>query len=670
MSDNDFNNDFEDDENFNNKTPKKEPSNKNKTSIDIDKINEIIGTLSPDQYSAATYTKSNALLIAPAGTGKTRTMTSRYLYLASQNIPLNRIVMCTFTNAAANELINRVKEAVNEDFENLWIGTTHSIGLKIIRHNSKLLGFSNVDTILDREQQEEIIKNMMKNHNHPANETPNEINSIIRILKFIENSKENLKSPEAAISDYNENNLNWGVVSAYEDLIIYKAYEDFKKSYDMLDYNDMLYIPTKLIESNENVKSEWRNMFDHIMVDEYQDLSKTQIRLLKNIIKPGSTIFYAAADDDQSIYSWRGSDIKATIDFKKYWNNAEIILLRDNYRTPRSIYSHASKLIINNSERHDKDVRTRSDPKAMIRVFPKDSKTEEKEAIVENIKKAVKTFEIEYSNVAILCRSNKECQEFATYLSSKDIPINLHESLKLSAAPIRSLITWMQLSTKADNPLMYNRMGTYPIAYLSESAFFDHEMRLNKERSKNNNKIGPVQFLLSMHQKGKTISNTKEFAEKIIEVKEFIKNNQISPFAKLCSFLNIDKIAAESNNPDDHQITAFLKLADDMVEEIGLNKTLSSLTQLDLNAGKEGVNIATMHGAKGLEFEVVALPGWEEGQFPNNMKKSKENISEERRLAYVAITRAKKMLIITWSGNNGSSKKPSKFIVESGFLDT
>lgn len=639
--------------------------------VDSNVVERMMSELSEDQKIAVTVNSGNTLLLAPAGTGKTRVMTTRYAHLVKEGTPIERIMMCTFTNSAAAELIARIKEAVITETDDLWVGTTHSIGLKIIRYHAREMGFSNVDSILDREQQEEIVKRVMEISSHPMADSPNETNTIKRILEFIENAKNNMKSPQNAMTDLENGDMSWARGISYEDVIVYEAYENWKMNYDMIDYNDMLYLPTDLIETNPDIRDKWQDMFAHVMVDEYQDLSRSQIRLLKNIIGNNSkTSFYAAADDDQSIYGWRGSDVQATIEFQRYWSNPQIVHIKDNYRTPRNIFSKASSLIRHNKDRHAKSINTREDPSSLIRVINRNDETEEKRAVMENIVEMSQKYSIPFEKTAILCRSNRECQQYATFLAANDIPINLHESIRLSAEPIKALVAWMQLSTAADNPLMYEQIATYPERYLAESSFIDHAARLQKRRARNKDgkKIGPIEFLLEMNEAGKTKSGSKELSELIKEVRDFISKNKSNPFASLSNFLGIDKKVSESTKTEDHQLPSFLRLADEMVEQIGLAKTLSSLTQLDLNAGQEGVNIATMHGAKGLEFEIVALPGWEEGSFPSKRRTTEAEISEERRLAYVAITRAKRMLIVSWSGHNGRSRRPSPFLIEAGIV--
>lgn len=662
---------FEEDDAFTQEAPALKESDNTATSVKFDKVEEMLQALSPEQREAAEAESVNTLLLAPAGTGKTRVMTTRYLLLARNGTPIERILMCTFTNAAARELIERIEPAVSGKTDDLWVGTTHSIGLRIIRENASHLGFTNVDDIMDREQQEELVQRLIRTAGHPMAETPNEKNAIRRIIEFIEKAKNNMKSPEQAAEEVQNGIATWAPGVSGEDAIIYREYEIWKRNYDMIDYNDMLYLPTKLIEENKDIAAMWRDMFDHVMVDEYQDLSRMQIRLLRNIVHrgPAAAHFYAAADDDQAIYGWRGSDVRATLEFHRNWSNPEIIHIRDNYRTPKAIFGHASRLITHNSDRHMKSIRTAVDPDAMVKPIERQSEAEEKKAVMETIIAGAKRYDVPFEDVAILCRSNRACQEYATYLASNGLKVNLHESIKLGSRPIRALVSWMQLATTADNPLMYEKIAAYPEEYLPEAALIDHNARLQKRRNKNpDEKIGPIALLLEMYEAGKTTSGSRDLAEKIMDVRDFISKQENNPFAALSNMLGITDKVSKSTETEDHQLPSFLRLVDEMANQIGLEKTLASLTQLDLNSGKEGINVATMHGAKGLEYDIVALPGWEEGEFPSYQRKSEQEISEERRLAYVALSRPRKMLIVSWSGKDGRGCRPSRFLVESGII--
>lgn len=644
-----------------------------------DVVEKALQELSPSQLAAATTEGNNVLLLAPAGTGKTRTLTTRYLRLLADGVPPEEILLSTFSNGAAAELQERIQPATPMKMEELWIGTTHSIALRIIRAQAKQIGYSNVETIIDRDQQEEIVKRVMRDIDHPMASTPNETNTIKRVLEFIEVAKNRLTSPSDARADFENRDFNWGGSAGIDDIAAYDAYERYKQSYDMIDYNDMLYLATTLLESDPEVAKIWQSTFSHIMVDEYQDLSGSQIRMLRNLVVPGKTSFYAAADDDQSIYGWRGSDLQATLSFKRYWPNAEIVHLEENYRTPKSIFDHASSLISHNNQRHAKMIKTRPDNNAFVRTIQKFDPAAEKEAVFENIMEGSRKMDVPLERMAILCRSNRECQEYASYFASRGVEVNLHESIRLDAAPIRALTSWMQVSTAADNPLLFEQIAGYPEKMASES-FSLNLMALLARRKREDEKLGPIEMITSDRAEGKRKyvqdgTDGARIADKIVDVRKFIddmtdggKKKPESPFAKLSEYLGIGDMAAKSDKAEDHQIGQFMRLADDMVRQIGLPKTLASLTQLDFNAGRAGINIATMHGAKGLEYDIVALPGWSDGDFPNYRRQTDKEVEEERRLAYVAITRAKKLLVISWSGSKNRQARPSRFIKEAGLL--
>lgn len=644
-----------------------------------EEVDKALKELSSSQYEAATTDGNNVLLLAPAGTGKTRTLTTRYLRLLAEGVPPEQILLSTFSNGAAAELQERIQPATPIKMEELWIGTTHSIALRVIRAQAKQIGYSNVDTIIDRDQQEEIVKRVMREIGHPMASTPNETNTIKRVLEFIEVAKNRLASPQDARADFDNHDFTWGGSAGVDDIATYDAYERYKQSYDMIDYNDMLYLATKLLENNPEVAETWQNTFTHIMVDEYQDLSASQIRMLRNLVVPGKTSFYAAADDDQSIYGWRGSDLQATLSFKRYWPNAQIVHLEENYRTPKSIFDHASSLISHNAQRHAKQIKTRPDSGAFVRTLQKHDPASEKEAVFENVMEGSRKMDVPLERMAVLCRSNRECQEYASYFASRGVEVNLHESIRLDAAPIRALTSWMQISTSADNPLLFEQITSYPEKMASES-FTLNLMALLARRKAENEKLGPIAMIIDDRKEGKRKyvqdgTDGARIADKIIDVRAFIDGmteggtvKPESPFAKLSEYLGIGDRASQSEKAEDHQIGQFMRLADDMVRQIGLPKTLASLTQLDLNAGRKGVNIATMHGAKGLEYDIVALPGWSDGDFPNYRRQTDKEVEEERRLAYVAITRAKKLLIISWSGSKHRQARPSRFIQEAGLL--
>lgn len=661
----------------------KGPENQN---VDPEKCAEMLEALSPAQTHAALADDQTILLIAPAGTGKTRTLTARTAHLYASGMKPSSVLTCTYTNAAAQELKDRLAPVLRVSVDDLWIGTIHSVGLRILRAHAQELGLTSADSIVDEEQGMQIVARILREIGHHSVDSPDEKITIKRCLRFIEDAKSRQITPVSAVKAFNDRTLDWANGIGEDEIDVYRRYAEFLGLYDMIDYNDMLFLTTHLLETNKEVGDRWRSKFDAILVDEYQDLSMSQIRLIKNLIKKDHTSLFCAADDDQTIYQWRGSSLESTVKFERYWPNAKIIHLTDNYRTPKSIFDTASRLISHVSDRHEKKIRTRVNPKALVRVIEAPDPATEKQKILDTLIDGARAYNVPYERIAVLCRTNKLCQEMATFLAANGIDVNMHEGLPLNTQPVATLIAWMQLATKADNPIMFERAALYPEALLDqglireveqrvqkrnqESAAFNRDLRKSGEEGELRKLIGPISYMIDMDDRKKIPdgSGGKRFVDQVRKVRAMLdpKEQLSSPFARIGDHVGIKAAVAVSERAEDHAYARFVSLADEMVEQIGLEKTLASLTSLDFNAGRSGVNITTMHGAKGLEFDLVFAPGWEEGEFPSRQRDTGDNIDEERRLAYVTITRAIQMLVISWSMSRKGQVRPSRFISEMG----
>lgn len=636
--------------------------------VDPDKCAAMMKELSPAQMAAALAEDETILLIAPAGTGKTKTLTARVANLYAGGVAPSRVLTCTYTNAAAQELKDRLEPALRISIEDLWIGTLHSIGLRILRAHAQEVGLTGADAIVDEDQGMQIVFRILGEMSHYSVNTPDERVVAKRALRFIEDAKTRLITPADAAELFEHRSLDWAAGIGGDEIEIYNRYSKFLRLYDMIDYNDMLSLTTSLLENNPEIGAIWRAKFDAILVDEYQDLSTLQIRLLKNLVTKGVTKLFCAADDDQTIYQWRGSSLESTVRFEQYWPNTHVMHLTDNYRTPKPIFDKASRLIRHVADRHAKSIRTKNDPKALVRVIEAPNAAAEKQLILETMLDAMKSFGSRPEDVAVLCRTNKLCAEVATFLAANGLQVNMHEGLPLNTQPVATLIGWMQLATKADNPLMFERMVRYPETLLDQGRIREVEQRVQARNERSNDRIGPVGYMLDMNVRGKISDGTgaKRFVELVGEVRDMLAEEKklSSPFARVGEHVGIKTAAATSENAQDHAYTRFVMLADEMVEQIGLPKTLASLTSLDFNAGRTGINVATMHSAKGLEFDIVFAPGWEEGEFPSRQRENEGSIDEERRLAYVTITRPKKMFVVSYAQSRKGQSRPSRFIAE------
>jgi len=651
-----------------------------RNSVDVAACDALLADLSDEQREAALSDAQHALLIAPAGTGKTRTISARVAAKLRDGVPMDRILVSTYTNKAAQELIDRISPMLKTDVREAWVGTLHSIGLRILKADAIRKGQSTDRTIIDEVAQRQIIEQELENHNHPMADGVDTFTLVRKIMNFIKEAKNQMVTPDVAMTTYKRDGLRWATGIGEAEIAIYKAYTDYLQLYDMIDYSDMLYLPTLLLEHDDEFKDTWRGKFDEIIVDEYQDVAKAQIRFLNNLVG-NDTGFFAAADDDQSIYGWRGSEIRNVTKFKNYWPDAAVLHLAYNYRTPRPIFRVAANLILKNADRYDKDVRTRPDEDAFVRAIECKDRADEKDRILENIRYAHEQLEIPYERMAILCRVNKGCGTIATQLGADGVPINLHEELPLHTQPVGALVAWMQAAVGMDNPLNFEKMVRYPQILFDDQMMNQIVQRVTGWNEKNRDqKMGPVGFLRRYREMNKLKDGSAgaDLLDTLAKIRGLIHDNPTTPFAEAGRLLGIPEMVSTSKDPDDHLYGRFISLVDAIANDASNDKSdpvevvrsiLGSLTSIDMNAGKTGVNVMTIHKAKGLEFDVVFSPAWEEGEFPSQRHGTVRDLEEERRLAYVAITRARRIMIVTWAkGRRG--RGPSQFLQEMGVLDS
>ncbi|MBD1166403.1 UvrD-helicase domain-containing protein [Pelagibacterales bacterium SAG-MED07] len=609
---------------------------------------EFLKSLNDAQKSAVTHLEGPLLIVAGAGSGKTKVLTSRIANLIKEKKAFpNQILAVTFTNKAAKEMQNRVSIILKTEATGLaWLGTFHSICAKLLRKHAPAVNLKSNFTIIDIDDQSRLIKNICKSENIDTKQL-----SPKYILSIIDKWKNNGLYPNEVIiknKDIYEKNI----------LPLYKIYQQKLADLNSCDFGDLILHTVKIFEKNNDIKEIYSKNFKYILVDEYQDTNYIQSRWL-NLIAEKNKNICCVGDDDQSIYSWRGAEIKNFLEFDKIYKNTKVIRLEENYRSTQNILSVASSLISNNQNRVGKTLRSTKDEGELVKLNCFKNGKDEAIGISDELEKNLKN-KFSFNNTAILVRAIFQTREFEERFLKVGIPYRIIGGTKFyERAEIKDCVAYLRIIFQERDDLAFERIVNNPKRSIGESTI----------------------KLIHQHAKKNSISLEKSS-------KRLIEMNMIKPKTKigLNSFLNlIDKwrydlsvrkfnhIKLLQNILDESGYSAMLKNKKDLenenrlenIKELlsamkefdnleGFLEHVSLATSIDQEWDGEKVNMMTMHASKGLEFDVVFLPGWEEGLFPHQKsieEKGQNGLEEERRLAYVGITRAKKQAIISFSMN-------------------
>lgn len=608
--------------------------------IDLTSLNE-------SQKEAVENTEGPLLVLAGAGTGKTRVLTTRIAHILAQNLALpGQILSVTFTNKAAKEMIHRTQSLTNASIH--WCGTFHSISAKILRQHAIRIGFSQHFTIIDTDDQIRLIKQILRDYN-----VDEKINPAKVLCYIIGRYKDKGWSPSRIPSTEIPSFCNNMVVTFYEE------YQKRLKLLQAMDFGDLILNTIELLNANLDILEYYQRKFKYVLVDEYQDTNVSQYIWLRMLTQQHDNIC-CVGDDDQSIYGWRGAEVKNILRFEKDFPKAKIIRLEHNYRSTKSILDVASTIIANNRNRHSKTLYTNSAERELVKLnIFYDGKQEARE-IVDEIDTKNKLHSIPLSNTAILVRAGYQTRAFEEALNYMKIPYRIIGGAKFyDRAEIRDMLAYMRIIQNKDDSLAFERIVNVPKRGIGESTI--NEIR---KQSKENNIAMLEASVLAAEKssiKGKVVTTILDFASKIAEWNAMLESSNASAVIERAFEESGYKGMLQSDNDDNakERIGNVKELLRNLSEFTSLTEYLehvSLVTDNDSNAEGNRVNILTMHAAKGLEFDLVFLPGWEEGIFPSPKSVTEEkdntnNIEEERRLAYVAITRAKKYLYISYACN-------------------
>lgn len=611
-------------------------------------MQNLLEGLNDKQYEAVVNTDGPCLVIAGAGSGKTKVLTHKIAYLLEEkDVKPWNILAITFTNKAANEMKERVGNLVGEAAKDMWIGTFHSICVKILRRFIDRIGFEHSFVIFDTSDQRTLIKECLKDLQIDDKMFTD------RIVQFeISNAKNDMKEPEEyeAISkgDYRKEKI----------ASVYRLYQKRLKENNAIDFDDIINYTIKIFKENEDVLDYYTNKFNYILVDEYQDTNKSQFTLIRLLADAHGNIT-VVGDNDQGIYSFRGADISNILNFEKDFKGTKIIKLEQNYRCTQNILNAANSVIKNNEVKYKKKLWTENEEGSLPTFHVSDDEYDEGRYIVEEINHLRREEYYKYSDFAVLYRMNSQSRAIEEILRREDIPYKIVGGLKFyERKEIKDIIAYLRLINNTSDNLALKRIINEPKRGIGKTSL-DKIQAISEQTG-----IPMYNIIKEADQYGlaRVYANAQSFVaviEDLISKKdEYTITELIKHTLKETGYTKAleEENSIEAENRIEN-LEEFLTVAVQFEEEEAENDLSSFLEGITLSSDLDGmdeeeasVTLMTLHSAKGLEFPVVFLVGMEEGIFPGykSIGEPKE-LEEERRLCYVGITRAKNNLFLTCS---------------------
>ena len=634
-----------------------------------------MSNLNDKQLEAVNTVDGPVLILAGAGSGKTTVLINRINHMISNcKITPWSILTITFTNKAANEIKERLANTIGEDAKDIWASTFHSMCVRILRRDAEKIGYKSGFTIYDSADSNTLIKECIKEIGYNDKDFPSKM-----VLSVISSAKDKLITPAMFLHEYT------GDFRMEKIGRLYERYQQKLKSFNAFDYDDLIMQTVKLLENNEDVLDYYQHRFKYIMVDEYQDTSHSQYRLIYNLAKAHHNIC-VVGDDDQSIYKFRGADISNILDFEKQFKDTKIIKLEQNYRSTQPILDAANAVIKNNAGRKDKNLWTGKTDGDKVTVYCAANEREEAYFAVRKIEEYVRSGG-NYKDIAILFRMNAQSRVVEEVLLNNAIPYRLLSGIKFyDRKEIKDIIAYLRLIVNPTDDISLTRIINEPkrsigkatvdkvakIAYDNNTSMFDilcHVIEYEDLRRSATSIISFTNLINSLINKIEDLS-VSELVKYLISESGYVyaleKENTIEAKTRIENineFLSV-VLEFEKAMPEGKLV--------DFLEGVSL---LSDIDNYDEE--QDAVALMTLHSAKGLEFPVVFMVGMEENVFPSSASMySTEEVEEERRLCYVGITRAKEKLFMTTSASRiifgqTSYNPPSRFLREipSGLLD-
>lgn len=637
--------------------------------------NNLLKGMNPEQARAVKTTEGPLLIMAGAGSGKTRVLTHRIAYLViEKEVYPSKILAITFTNKAAREMRERIDGLLGAGTgERMWVSTFHSMCVRILRRDIDRIGYSKNFSILDTSDQLTVIKNVLKERNlDPKKFDPR---SMLNAISSAKNECIDASTFRGQINEFNP----------YEKAVaeVYEGYEKRLRKNQSLDFDDLIMMTITLFNRVPDVLEFYQNKFQYIHVDEYQDTNNAQYQLVQKLAKKFGNIC-VVGDSDQSIYRWRGADIQNILSFEKDYPNAKVIMLEQNYRSTKRILQAANDVIKNNASRYAKNLRTENDEGDQITVYQAFDEKSEAQFVVGQIQELMKNENRKASDFAILYRTNAQSRVMEEYLVKSNMSYAIVGGTKFyDRKEIKDLLAYLRLIANNDDDLSlariinepkrsigatsFEKMATYAITH--DLSIFDavKEVDFIGLTPRTANEAAKFRELIVGFTRMQEFLTVTELVEQVLDktgYRDMLKNEKTieaeSRLENIEEFLSVTKAFEERS--EDKTLISFLT-------DLALISDIDALDQ-DEEQPEEKIVLMTMHAAKGLEFPVVFIIGMEENVFPHSRSiQDAEEMEEERRLAYVGITRAEEKLYLTCAQTRtlygrSSYNPPSRFMKE------
>jgi superfamily I DNA/RNA helicase len=635
-------------------------------------MKKILAQLNPPQREAVETTEGPVLVLAGAGSGKTRVITSRIALLLAKRVPASQILAMTFTNRAAGEMRERVQQLVGKrKGEDLTVGTFHAFCLRVLRTHRVALGYPQGFTICDARDQLSLVKGAMRElHIAEARLRPPTVQGRISL------AKNQLLTPETYLDKAGDNN---------DELVgrVWQRYQGLLKRSRRLDFDDLLLETLRLLKSNKKIRDELRKQYRYVHVDEYQDTNGPQYEILRQLTD-GHRNLCVVGDDDQSIYGWRGADITKILSFEKHYPGAKVVRLETNYRSTEPILGIANRLIEHNSARHPKTLISALGPGELPQAVNMRDEDTEAERIVTEISTRV-TEGAHYDDFAILFRTATQARPFEAELRAQDVPYKLVGGMSFfDRKEVRDMLAYLCLVVNSQDETALLRVINCPPRGVGKTTI-DRALEFATDKgitvAEAFERAGEIERINL-----KAADKVNGLLERLRALKDQFKGGkQLVPLVQRL----VEEVAYRDEvvrvYREDAEVerrwtgvTEVLNFAENYVRRNKKPGLLGFLNELSLSAddrkdqendGRLEVTLSTLHASKGLEYERVFLVGVEEGILPHGRSVEEDSVEEERRLAYVGVTRARKGLTLSWCRERARAGyraqcHPSRFLLE------